>query len=28
MATHLEEIPTAFAGRTIGPHGWEPGKHG
>jgi AhpD family alkylhydroperoxidase len=28
MATDLEEIPTAFAGRTIGSHGWEPGKHG
>ena len=28
MATDLEGIPTAFAGRTIGPHGWEPGKHG
>jgi uncharacterized peroxidase-related enzyme len=28
MATDLEEIPTAFAGRTIGPHGWVPGKHG
>ena len=28
MATDLEEIPTAFAGRTIGAHGWEPGKHG
>jgi len=28
MATDLEEIPTAFADRTIGPHGWEPGKHG
>ena len=28
MATDLEEIPSAFAGRTIGPHGWEPGKHG
>jgi AhpD family alkylhydroperoxidase len=28
MATDLEVIPTAFAGRTIGPHGWEPGKHG
>jgi alkylhydroperoxidase family enzyme len=28
MATDLEEVPTAFAGRTIGPHGWEPGKHG
>jgi uncharacterized peroxidase-related enzyme len=27
MATDLEEVPTAFAGRTIGPHGWEPGKH-
>jgi uncharacterized peroxidase-related enzyme len=27
MATDLEDIPTAFAGRTIGPHGWEPGKH-
>ncbi len=28
MATDLEEIPTVFAGRTIGPHGWTPGKHG
>jgi uncharacterized peroxidase-related enzyme len=28
MATDLEEIPAAFADRTIGPHGWEPGKHG
>jgi alkylhydroperoxidase family enzyme len=28
MATDLEEIPTELAGRTIGPHGWEPGKHG
>jgi uncharacterized peroxidase-related enzyme len=28
MATDLEEIPTAFAGRTIGPQGWDPGKHG
>jgi len=28
MATDLEEIPGAFAGRTIGPQGWEPGKHG
>jgi uncharacterized peroxidase-related enzyme len=28
MATDLEEIPTMFAGRTIGSHGWEPGKHG
>lgn len=27
MATDLEGIPAAFAGRTIGPHGWEPGKH-
>jgi uncharacterized peroxidase-related enzyme len=27
MATDLEEVPTAFAGRTIGRHGWEPGKH-
>ena len=27
MATDLEEIPEAFAGRTIGPLGWEPGKH-
>lgn len=27
MATDLEEIPTAFAGRTIGPRGWQPGKH-
>jgi uncharacterized peroxidase-related enzyme len=27
MATDLEEVPTAFAGRTIGPQGWEPGKH-
>jgi len=27
MATDLEEIPTAFADRTIGSHGWEPGKH-
>ncbi len=27
MATDLEETPTAFASRTIGPHGWEPGKH-
>jgi uncharacterized peroxidase-related enzyme len=28
MATDLEEIPRAFAERTIGPSGWEPGKHG
>jgi uncharacterized peroxidase-related enzyme len=28
MATDLEEIPEAFAGRTIGANGWEPGKHG
>lgn len=28
MATELEDIPTAFASRTIGPRGWEPGKHG
>jgi uncharacterized peroxidase-related enzyme len=28
MATDLEEVPAALAGRTIGPHGWEPGKHG
>jgi uncharacterized peroxidase-related enzyme len=27
MATDLEEIPAELAGRTIGPHGWEPGKH-
>ncbi|MGZ8584417.1 MAG: carboxymuconolactone decarboxylase family protein [Actinomycetota bacterium] len=27
MATDLEDTPTAVAGRTIGPHGWEPGKH-
>ena len=27
MATDLEEIPAAFAGRTIGSQGWEPGKH-
>jgi uncharacterized peroxidase-related enzyme len=27
MATDLEEIPAAFAARTIGPHGWEAGKH-
>jgi uncharacterized peroxidase-related enzyme len=28
MATDLEEVPRAFAARTIGPAGWEPGKHG
>jgi len=28
MATDLEEIPTAFAARTIGSRGWDPGKHG
>lgn len=27
MATDLEQIPAALARRTIGPHGWEPGKH-
>jgi uncharacterized peroxidase-related enzyme len=27
MATELEEIPAALAGRTIGRQGWEPGKH-
>jgi uncharacterized peroxidase-related enzyme len=27
MATDLEEVPSTFAERTIGPHGWEPGKH-
>jgi uncharacterized peroxidase-related enzyme len=27
MATDLEDIPAALAGRTIGPHGWRPGKH-
>jgi uncharacterized peroxidase-related enzyme len=27
MATDLEDIPRAFAGRTIGPHGWNAGKH-
>ena len=27
MATDLEDVPSAFAGRTIGPHGWTPGKH-
>jgi hypothetical protein len=28
MATELEDVPRAFARRTIGPGGWEPGKHG
>jgi uncharacterized peroxidase-related enzyme len=28
MATELEDVPRAFANRTIGPGGWEPGKHG
>ncbi len=28
LATDLEDTPAAFAGRTIGTHGWEPGKHG
>ena len=28
MSTDLEEIPRAVAGRTIGPSGWTPGKHG
>lgn len=27
MATDLEDEPDAFARRTLGPHGWEPGKH-
>jgi uncharacterized peroxidase-related enzyme len=27
MATDLEDVPAAFAGQTIGPLGWEPGKH-
>lgn len=27
MATDLEDIPEAFAGSTIGLHGWVPGKH-
>jgi uncharacterized peroxidase-related enzyme len=27
MATDLEDVPAAFAEGTIGPHGWEPGKH-
>jgi AhpD family alkylhydroperoxidase len=27
MATDLEDVPVAFAQRTIGQRGWEPGKH-
>jgi uncharacterized peroxidase-related enzyme len=27
MATDLEDVPRAFADRTIGPRGWVPGKH-
>ena len=27
MATHLENVPAAFANRTIGQHGWDAGKH-
>ena len=27
MATHLEDVPAAFANRTIGQHGWDAGKH-
>ncbi len=27
MATDLEDVPRSFAERTIGRHGWEPGKH-
>jgi uncharacterized peroxidase-related enzyme len=27
MATDLEDVPAAFANRTIGRHGWDPGKH-
>lgn len=27
MATDLEDIPRAIAERTIGPHGWDTGKH-
>lgn len=27
MATDLEEIPARLADRTLGPHGWEAGKH-
>jgi uncharacterized peroxidase-related enzyme len=28
MATELEDVPRVLAARTIGPAGWEPGKHG
>src|ERR671937_1847011 len=28
MATDLEDVPAAFANRTIGQHGWDAGKHG
>lgn len=28
MATDLEDVPRAFAARTLGSAGWEPGKHG
>jgi uncharacterized peroxidase-related enzyme len=28
MATDLEDVPRAFAARSIGPAGWNPGKHG
>ena len=27
VATELEDLPLAFARRTLGEHGWEPGKH-
>ena len=27
MATNLEDVPAAFANRTIGQHGWDAGKH-
>ncbi len=27
MATELEAGPLAFAGRQLGPVGWEPGRH-
>jgi uncharacterized peroxidase-related enzyme len=27
MATDLEDVPAAFANRTIGQHGWDAGKH-
>ncbi len=28
MATPLEPVPTEVAQRTVGAHGWSPGKHG